>query len=192
MARTKEFDPDRVLNRALELFWNRGYAATTPAALVEHMGIGHGSLYGTFGSKHELYEAALRRYQEANSAQLLRVLEGAGSARDRLRAALDMVIEQARQNRDRRGCMITNAAVELAGADPAIRRVVQRTLRLQEQGFRAVIEEGQRDGEIDRSHDAIALAGFFVTTLNGIQVMARVDPDLRRLTSLADVAIRAV
>ncbi|MDN5724565.1 MAG: TetR/AcrR family transcriptional regulator, partial [Propionibacteriales bacterium] len=155
-------------------------------------GIGRGSLYNTFGSKHELYEAALRRYQEANGAALQAVLEAPGSSRERLQAALDMVIDRARRDRDHRGCMITNAAVELAGHDPAVRRMVQRTLRLQEEAFQSVIEQGQLAGEIDAGADAVALAEFFVTTLNGIQVMARVDPDLRRLRSLADTAMRTV
>lgn len=192
MARTKEFDPDTAVEAAMQLFWTQGYAATTPAHLVDRLGIGRGSLYNTFHSKHELYELALRRYQEANSAALIDVLEQPGNARDRLRAALDMVIDQARRDRDRRGCMITNAAVELAGQDAGVRRLVQKTLKQQEQAFRAVIEEGQRSAEIAADRDASALADFFVTTLNGIQVMARVDPSLRRLRALADTAMRTV
>ena len=62
MARHKEFDPDVALDRALELFWERGYEATSMADLVDHLGIGRASLYATFGSKHELYLKALDRY----------------------------------------------------------------------------------------------------------------------------------
>lgn len=62
MSRTKEFDPDVVLDRAMELFWERGFEATSMALLTERLGIGRASLYATFGDKHQLYLAALRRY----------------------------------------------------------------------------------------------------------------------------------
>ncbi len=64
MPRVKEFDPDQALDRAMELFWRKGYEATSVQDLVEHMGINRFSLYDTFGSKHELFMAALDRYSE--------------------------------------------------------------------------------------------------------------------------------
>ncbi len=66
MARTKEFDPDAALQSALELFWRRGYEATSMADLVEALGIGRASIYATFGNKHDLYLKALERYASSN------------------------------------------------------------------------------------------------------------------------------
>ncbi len=79
MARTKEFDPDAALQSALELFWRRGYEATSVADLVEHLGIGRASIYATFGNKHELYLKALDRYAEGRDAVLLAELSQPGT-----------------------------------------------------------------------------------------------------------------
>ena len=192
MPRTKGFDPDAAVDAAMQLFWANGYAGTTPQQLVDAMGIGRGSLYNTFESKHALFERALRRYHDTNTARLLEVLEGPGTAPARLRAALDMVIAAARTDERHRGCLITNTAVEFADRDEPVSEVVRRTFDLQEAAFRAVVEEGKRAGDIPADRDAAALAAFFLTTTNGIQVLAKVDPDLTRLSALADTAMRAL
>ncbi|WP_020671415.1 TetR/AcrR family transcriptional regulator [Amycolatopsis nigrescens] len=192
MGRTKSFDPDTAIDTAMEVFWTNGYANTTPQQLVDALGIGRGSLYHAFGSKHELYELALRRYYERETVRLIEVLDGPGPARDRLRAALELVIEAALGDRERRGCMAANAAVEFAGSDEAVGNLVRRTFDRQEAAFRSTIEEGVRAGEIDRDRDPAALAAFLLTTINGIRVLAKGDPDPRRLAGLADTALRAL
>ncbi len=86
MARSKEFDPDVVLGRALELFWQRGYEATSMADLVEHLGIGRASIYATFGSKHDLYLKALERYVRTRDPDLVESLSQPGPALPAVRA----------------------------------------------------------------------------------------------------------
>lgn len=88
MARTKEFDPDAALQSALELFWRRGYEATSMADLVEHLGIGRASIYATFGNKHELYLKALDRYGESRDPALLDALSKPGPALPAVRAVV--------------------------------------------------------------------------------------------------------
>ncbi|CAM5304009.1 hypothetical protein SVIOM74S_00836 [Streptomyces violarus] len=88
MARTKEFDPDAALQSALELFWRRGYEATSMSDLVEHLGIGRASIYATFGSKHELYLKALDRYAETRDPSLLAELSQPGPALPAVRAVV--------------------------------------------------------------------------------------------------------
>ena len=80
MTRTKEFDPDAALQRALELFWERGYEATSLADLVARLGIARASLYGTFGSKHDLFVKALDRYLEVRDSALVEELSRPGPA----------------------------------------------------------------------------------------------------------------
>nr|WP_208407526.1 TetR/AcrR family transcriptional regulator [Amycolatopsis granulosa] len=174
----------------MEVFWAHGFAGTTPQRLVDALGIGRGSLYNAFTSKHALYERALRRYYERETVRLIEILDGAGPARERVRRALDLVVEAARD--DRRGCLVANAAVEFGESDPSVNHLVRRTFERQEAAFRSTIEEGQRAGEIDPGADARALAAFLLTTLNGIRVLAKADPDPDRLASLAETAMRAL
>ncbi|MGK5629931.1 TetR/AcrR family transcriptional regulator [Streptomyces sp. URMC 123] len=192
MGRTKSFDPDRAVEQAMELFWTNGYAGTTPQQLTEALGIGRGSLYHAFGSKRALYERALRRYYDRETVRLIQVLDGPGPARERLRAALDLVVAAAREDGRRRGCMAANAAVEFAGADEGIEHLVRRIFERQEAAFRSTVEEGQRAGEIDAEADAGELAALFLATINGIRVLALADPASPRLALLAGAALRAL
>lgn len=192
VGRAKEFDPDLAVEAAMGLFWSRGYAGTTPQALTEALGIGRGSLYHAFGSKRDLFELALRRYQERETARVIRVLDGPGPARRRLAEALRLVLAAAREDPERRGCLIANTAVEFAGRDEVVEHLVRRALDRQEAAFRSTIEEGQRLGEIDPGLDASAVAGLFVTTLNGIRVVAKADPAAPRLDGLAGAALGAL
>ncbi|WP_158892277.1 TetR/AcrR family transcriptional regulator [Amycolatopsis anabasis] len=192
MARSKSFDPEVAVDRALEVFWTKGYANTTPQNLVDAIGIGRGSLYNAFRGKHELYERALRRYYERETVRLIEVLDGPGPARDRLRAALDLVVDAALADTERRGCLVTNAAVEFAGQDETVDHLVRRTLDRQAAAFRSTIEEGQRAGDIDAGVDATALADFLLTTINGIRVLAKADPSPERLAHLVETTLRAI
>ena len=81
--RTKDFEPDEVADAAMQVFWRRGYAATSVQDLVDGTGLGRGSLYNAFGSKQGLYEAALRRYHALTAANL-DLLARPGNARERI------------------------------------------------------------------------------------------------------------
>ena len=93
MARHKEFERDEALRKAMEVFWARGYGATSMQNLVEHMGINRQSLYDTFGDKHSLYLEALDRYQEVESRKIFELLEKPGPVKKALKQVFADVIE---------------------------------------------------------------------------------------------------
>src|SRR6266852_1410049 len=95
MARPKEFDRDQALQKAMEVFWSRGYEAASIQDLVKHMGINRQSLYDTFGDKHALYLQALDRYREVEGRKLLELLERPGSVKKSLRQLFEGVVEGA-------------------------------------------------------------------------------------------------
>src|ERR1700751_63031 len=146
VGRPKQFDPDAAAEQAMEVFWRKGYAATTPQDLVDALGIGKGSLYNAFGSKHELFELALRRYRDSQGAALLEMLEEPGPVKARLRKPLGVLAEMAVAAPKRRGCMAVNAAAELAGTDEPVTDLVRRMFDRMEEAFRWLVEEGQRTG----------------------------------------------
>src|ERR1043165_9157841 len=115
MARHKEFDRDEALRRAMEVFWSRGYEATSVGDLVEHMGINRQSLYDTFGDKHSLYLAALDRYREVEGRKMFELLDAPGPVKRALRRLFASVVECAVGGGERRGCFVGNATSELAG-----------------------------------------------------------------------------
>ena len=191
VARTKSFDPDEAVAKAMEVFWRKGYARTTPQDLVDAIGIGRGSLYNAFAGKRDLFERALRRYQATETVRLIDLLDGPGSPRERVRAALTLVLDASCADSEQRGCLATNTAVELGGEDTAgllVRRIFDR----QHDAFRGVIEEGQRAGEFSADLDSHDAANFLLTTINGMRVLAKADPRPARLAGLVDTALRAL
>ncbi|GGP96693.1 TetR/AcrR family transcriptional regulator [Streptosporangium pseudovulgare] len=189
MGRPKQFDPDAAVERAMDVFWRKGYAGTTPQDLVDALGIGKGSLYNTFGSKHALFELALRRYRDSQATALVEMLEEPGPVRARLRRTLGFLAEMDLADPDRRGCMAVNAAAELAGTDEAATELVRRMFARTEDAFRALIEEGQRSGEIAPGRDPAALGSLLLNTVVGLRLMARVAEGPDRLARVIDAMV---
>jgi TetR/AcrR family transcriptional repressor of nem operon len=189
MARPKQFDPEIAVEQAMEVFWRKGYAATTPQDLVDALGIGKGSLYNTFGSKRALFEQALRRYRDSQALALVDMLEESGPVKPRLRKALAFLAEMDLADPDRRGCMAVNAAAELAGTDETASELVRRMFDRTEGAFQALIEEGQRSEEIAPGRDSAALGSLLLNTVVGLRLMARVAEGPDRLTRVIDAMI---
>lgn len=182
MARTKQFDPEATLQSALELFWRRGYEATSMADLVEHLGIARASIYATFGDKRELYLLALRRYGELCDPKVLEELSQPGPALPAVRALVTRVAEESAGDELRRGCFMTNTAVELARRDRAAARQVEASWDLLEAGLTSALLRARAQGELPAGRDPRALARMLLVLLQGLRVVGKTggDPDRAR------------
>lgn len=192
MARTKDFDPDVAVSRAMELFWCRGYEATSIQDLVDHTGVGRGSLYDTFGSKHGLYLRALDHYKELNATLFTSMLQDAESLREVLHRALDAVADDAMSDPERRGCLIVNAAMELSPHDPDTAARVAAAFAGMEDALHDAVELAQERGEVSSDKDARALARFLLTALQGLRVVGKATPNRARLEDAVDTTLAVV
>lgn len=190
MARTKEFDPQRALARATDLFWRRGFEAASVQELLDCMGIGRGSMYGTFGDKHALFLAALDRYREEAEGSTASTLEEGGSPKESIRAVFGSMVDGlASQEEPRRGCLLANSAVELAPHDAEVGERVSRYVARMEEAFERTIVRGQASGEIADRHDPEALACFLVNNSLGLRVLVKTGASRRALEDVARVAL---
>jgi TetR/AcrR family transcriptional repressor of nem operon len=190
VARTKEFDPDAALQSALELFWRRGYEATSMADLVEHLGVGRASIYATFGNKHQLYLKALDRYGESRDPHILRELSQPGPA---LPAVRDLVRRFAAEAADEAGrlagCFVTNTAAELGPHDvPAARRVEHSWEHL-ETLLHSALVRAQAQGELPEDRDPRALARMLLVLMQGLRVVGKASTDPARVRDAAEQAL---
>jgi TetR/AcrR family transcriptional repressor of nem operon len=189
VARTKEFDPDAALQSALELFWRRGYEATSMSDLVEHLGIGRASIYATFGNKHELYMKALERYQE-QLPDLLGELSQPGPVLPAVRALVRRYADEATaENLRMSGCFITNTAAELAPHDPAAARQVERNWDQLETVLHSALVRARAQGELGEGRDPLALARMLLVLLQGLKVVGKASPDPARARDAAEQAL---
>jgi len=191
-VRTKDFDPDLALERAMQLFWARGYEATGIADLVEHLGIGRASLYTTFGSKSRLYDLALERYCVQRAGPVIDALEEPGPVLPRVRAMLEHLAAAPAADPERHGCLVVNAAMERIPADPAVLRRVTDHLRKDEDVLTRALGRAQRQGELAAELDPRSAARFLVATVQGLRVVGKATADTAVLHDVVDVALRAL
>ncbi|QIS04423.1 TetR family transcriptional regulator [Nocardia brasiliensis] len=189
MGRTKEFDPDAALRTAMELFWRQGYEATSMQDLVDHLKLGRGSIYGAFGGKRELYLKAVERYVEDTRAGLLGQLSVPGSALAAVHAMVRWYAESSLADSARKGCLMTNTAVELPG-DEAAGRLVTAGLDTLETVLTSALLRARAQGELAADRDPVALARYLVTLLQGIRVIGKTPVRERYLDDTVEQALR--
>lgn len=184
-----KFEADAAVDRAMAVFWRRGYAATTPQALIDELGIGKGSLYNTFESKHGLFTLALERYKDNRLAYLADTFEPHGPLRDRLLAALRELSGVGSHNQ---GCLMVNSTAELGQSDESVSAIAESLFAGIETAFRAAIERGRTSGEFSAAVDAQSSANSLLTTLIGAGILLKLGTDPGRADRALSDAVRAL
>lgn len=178
MARPRAFDEEAVLDQAVEVFRRRGYAALGVAELTEALGLSRSSLYATFGSKQDLWLAALQRYRHAETAALRALLEDGDGASDgildRVIGLLDGVLI-ALAHPATSACLVVNAACERGGIDTATTEQVAAQVEELRDLLRGALYLARATGEISEDADVDGLAALLATVLQGARVTGRVS-----------------
>ncbi|MFG2873771.1 TetR/AcrR family transcriptional regulator [Streptomyces sp. NPDC048337] len=188
MGRPKGFEPDVVIAQAMETFWTKGYVGTSPADLAAATGVAKGSLYHSFGSKRELFGKALDLYGRMCSEFAEECLSRPGTAKECIRAYFVLLVDMSLDGPTRRGCLAQKTVEELGGRDEEATRAAHRMEERSIEQFAARIEQGQRDGDVDRGVDAKAYGLFLQTTLAGLRVMVKTF-DRPALIQIIDTAL---
>lgn len=191
MARPREFDPESALDQAMQVFWAKGYDATSLDDLCDATGLGRSSLYGAFGDKHALLLQALDRYIERGAARIVKTLAGV-PVHEGLANLLNLHVEEIVAGPGRRGCFVGNCTVELAQQDPKVQEKVRGALERNEASFRSALAAAQARGELSRNVDIDATARFLIASLQGLRVVGKANPDRAVLTDIARVITRCL
>lgn len=187
MARTREFDEEKVLDAAMQLFWEKGYEATSLSDLTSRMGIQRPSIYSAFGDKKELFEAALRKYTMSRASDVRTRLQNHSSVKEAFSTFFEGVVaEEYAENRSR-GCFCINTMVELAPHDEKFEILTREHQMYLSVIFQETIERGIQSGELEADIDAKALSQALIVALIGLTVMMKSRPQ----RSFVDNAIKA-
>ncbi|MFT0862605.1 TetR/AcrR family transcriptional regulator [Ancylobacter sp. G4_0304] len=176
MARPREFDEEAVLDAAVRCFWSRGFEATSVRDLIETTGLTGASLYNAFGDKRAFYRRALGHYVEDSIEGRIRRCE-ALAPRAAVAAFFAEIVTRSLGDGERKGCMLVNAALELAPHDDELREAVAEVLGQLEAFFLRCVTAGQADGTISATLPSHTLASHLLGVLLGVRVLARVRPE---------------
>ncbi|WP_025719383.1 TetR/AcrR family transcriptional regulator [Paenibacillus sp. 1-18] len=188
MARSKEFEVNEVLDKAMKIFWEQGYEKTSMSELVEHMGIHRRSLYDTFGDKHSLFLQAMDRYINKAEAAFTGEVKRSKTATEAIQIIFRFMVfdEEGLPS----GCLMVNSAAELAARDADVDSKSIESFATTEQLFEQIILWGQRDGEFSTDLDAKGLAESLHAISVGIRVLARTSVDKEKLSRIVNTSMK--
>jgi TetR/AcrR family transcriptional repressor of nem operon len=188
-GRPREFDIDDALDKAVRVFSERGYHATSIGDLATAMELASGSIYKAFKDKRDVLLAAFDRYKATRNEQIRRAADTPKCGRERLRDVLLSYIESSQGTEGRRGCLVVGCTVELAGLDPVIAARVADSLKKNETFLADLIRQGQSDGSVPTSVNADDTARLLVCLTQGLRVVGKTGRKLEA-AALINIAMK--
>ena len=192
MARKKEFDEDELLEKATNLFWRKGYNATSAQDLVDELKINRSSLYNTYSDKKTLFQKALKKYQEQQTKAVIDMLNNADDPEKAIKQVFDNLVKESCEDTAAKGCFMVNTAVEIAGQDQEIGALVHANNKSVEDALTAIIEKGQKIGQFSTKNTARAYARFLFGSINALRVIARSGADKSALADVSGIALTSL
>jgi TetR/AcrR family transcriptional repressor of nem operon len=190
MARNKAFEPEEKLEKAKDLFWQKGYNATSMQDLVETMGLNRGSIYDTYGDKHTLFLQCLRSYADTTFEDYQRTVEEAKSPIK----AVEKIIKRAalRTIAEGRTCMGVKSAFELASVDEEVHAILKENTTNIVTVLKELLKKAQKAGEVSAKRDPAVLANFIVSNFTGFWQSYLVYGDPELLQQQAEFLVKSI
>ena len=189
-GRPRAFCVDEALDRALDVFWRKGYEGATLPDLTEAMGINRPSLYAAFGNKEQLFRKAMDRYAEGPAAFVQQALAQPTArkvAETLLRCKIDMLCDP----KTPRGCFVVQAALACGDEGECIRDELGALRKSLELAIRRRFQRARKEGDLPASADPAALAAFVSAVGNGLAVQAAGGATRKELQRVAELALAA-
>ncbi len=190
MGRPRSFDTDKALDRALQVFWRKGYEGASLSDLTKAMGINRPSLYAAFGDKEALFRKALDRYAEGPASYVGEALKeptGRAVAERLLRGAADVLTDA----HNPRGCLWVQGALACGkGADPVRQELISRRTA-GEAALRQRLKRAKSQGDLPPDSNPADLARYIATIIQGMAVQAAGGASRDELQRVIQTALRA-
>ncbi|UPK68734.1 TetR/AcrR family transcriptional regulator [Chitinophaga filiformis] len=191
-GRPKIFDEQEVVEKAVNVFWTKGYETASADELLEAMGIGKGSFYLAFkGGKKELYEKSLRLYAERFNRQLLHDIS---VSKDPVQLIKDffMALADDPKSKQMKGCYIGNALVQLSDGDADTKLIAAELLGTAEDIFTDVIRKAQVEKKMKNKAKPEVLGKYLINLWNGVNVTRRSNPDYAHLREVLEMSLQVL
>lgn len=192
-GRPRSYTEDEVVEAAKELFWTRGYDASSVQDLVRTLGMPRASLYATFGDKRGLFRRAVQLYVDQARAGLLSIGMGETVLPGLREAFVDVISASAGlPARIPRGCLLGNTTVELVPGDEALEHLVADGFAEMESALTTVVARAQANGEIASDVDIAVVGRALLALFEGFQILAKGTPDPAPLLAVLDYTLAAI
>lgn len=173
IGRPRQFDETEALEKAMEVFWDRGYEAAGMTELLETMQISRQSCYNTFGEKRDLFLKAIRHYGNTAMSEACDALLKPGSPLSNVRKFLEQSANCACKS-GARGCMVVNSIVEFGGSDREVKKILRKMVTQIEAAIEKALQKAKDLGEIGRTADPESLAKFVAHVAFGFSALGKI------------------
>ena len=191
-GRPREFDTDKAILDAMNVFWDRGYQGASLPDLIEGTGLSRGSLYKAFGDKRGLFFAVLDRYTSDGIAVLSNILQSSESAKTAILESLKYHARLSAGEKGRRGCLVVTVATEMANRDTEMAERIRRHFQRMQDLFAKAIDRAQAAGEVPADYDQQALARFLLSNIEGMRMLGKIGATEKEMEALVSSAMRAL
>jgi AcrR family transcriptional regulator len=189
LARKREFDPDEVVDKAMRLFWEKGYSETSVRDLVDATGVAHAGLYAAFDDKEGLYAAALAKYQKLVSETLYAKLLGTDAGLDAIREFFEFIQTASKTAPFNNGCMMANSSVEFGDSNDHLRKLIHANLRKLTSAFRNALANAQAAGDLSTACNLDHLSAGLAASFQGLSILARARAPQKIITGAVQAAL---
>ena len=192
MPKVEKFNKEEVLSDALKLFWEKGFNGTSIRELEKAMNLGKSSIYNTFGSKEELFTAALKYYIDGKKDRITRRFAEAGSNLEALRGFFDTIVDDCTEENNIIGCFLINSTTELANNNALVKKFANDNKDEILPLLETFIKKAQKSGEIPFDKNPKALALYLFSSKQGLKITAMLINDADELKTIIDNTINSL
>ena len=192
MPKIETFDRDLVIEKATEVFHDKGFNGSSMQDLVDATGLNRSSIYNSFGSKLDLFLACLNFYQEKNSRSINKLLIASGNGFETLQNVFGHFLNDMIQSNKDKGCLLVNCKSEMANHEALITRFLKTNQRNTISLFEDIVETGQKDGSINLQRNKKDYALYLYSCLQGFRMTGILLNDPRKLRGVIDTTLQTL
>jgi TetR/AcrR family transcriptional repressor of nem operon len=192
MPRQREFDPHTALQIAIDMFWENGYFDTSVDQIVKRTGVAKYGIYGTFGTKRELFKKVLTQYASDRYKDIQRPIRKPDAALSEVLEFFDSIPKLATKKNHQFGCLIVNTGIELGVRDPEIGKFVKEFFSDTGGTLRQCLERAVDRGQLSRSTDIASVATYLVTEFRTSLMLAASGHSRREIQKHLEVALHVL
>lgn len=192
MPRPRAFNEESVLDNAMNIFWSKGFEATSIQDLVDETGLNRASMYASFGDKKALFLRVLDHYSQKISTERFADLRNIEDGRTAIEKTFRDAAKTGCGKGRHKGCLMVNSGMELAPHDPETAAIAHKSFRRAEDLFAAALKRAIKQGTISKTKNIRALARFLVGSFQGVQLMSRRGTDQETLQDYTDTILAAL
>ena len=186
MPREAVFNKDQVIEKAKNVFWLKGYNATSMQDLVDATGLNRSSIYNSFGNKMNLFQLTLSKYQKEGSGFFEVLISSKLNGLETVSSVFETTLKMMINDSDRKGCMFINCHTEMSNQDIQLNNITAKNHKLLMSHFETMVLKGQKDGSIKTNQKSDELAFYLASSFQGFRITGMNTTNKKMLASIIE------